>query len=221
MEMEHINENTIRVLIENEDLAERGITFLDLLGNHKQIESFFYSILEEVDVEEQFQETDAITFQVLPNRDGLELFISKNNSTSEGMNLTELSEGMNSDELTEFVKSQMMKEATEDSTEEHEDTIEKKYTEEVFRLASFEEMVQLAKEVYLQNVQTNLYEMNNEYFLQVTFYTDELSDEAIHDAKAQLLEFSRKTKTTPEILSEYGQLIMRQTALELTRHYFK
>ena len=30
MEMEHINENTIRVIIENEDLAERGITFLDL-----------------------------------------------------------------------------------------------------------------------------------------------------------------------------------------------
>ena len=28
MEMEHINENTIRVLIGNEDLADRGITFL-------------------------------------------------------------------------------------------------------------------------------------------------------------------------------------------------
>ena len=54
MEMEHINENTIRVLIENADLEERGVTFLDLLGNHKQIENFFYSILEEVDVEEQF-----------------------------------------------------------------------------------------------------------------------------------------------------------------------
>lgn len=40
MEMENINENTIRVLIENSDLEERGITFLDLLGNQKQIESF-------------------------------------------------------------------------------------------------------------------------------------------------------------------------------------
>ena len=77
MEMENINEHTIRVLIENADLEERGITFLDLLGNQKQIESFFYSILEEVDVDNQFQETDAITFQVLPNGNGLELFISK------------------------------------------------------------------------------------------------------------------------------------------------
>ncbi len=36
--------NTIRVLIGNEDLADRGITFLDLLGNHKDVENFFYSI---------------------------------------------------------------------------------------------------------------------------------------------------------------------------------
>ena len=45
MEMEHINENTIRVMIGSDDLAERGITFLDLLGNHREIEYFFYSIL--------------------------------------------------------------------------------------------------------------------------------------------------------------------------------
>ena len=37
MEMEHINENTIRVLIQGEDLVARGITFIDLLGNHQEI----------------------------------------------------------------------------------------------------------------------------------------------------------------------------------------
>ena len=78
MEMEHINENTIRVLIGHEDLEERGVSFLDLLGNHKEIENFFYSILEEVDIEEEFRGSEAVTFQVLPKGDGLELFISKN-----------------------------------------------------------------------------------------------------------------------------------------------
>ena len=53
MEMEHINENTIRVMIGHEDLEERGVSFLDLLGNHREIENFFYSILEEVDIEDQ------------------------------------------------------------------------------------------------------------------------------------------------------------------------
>ena len=44
MEMERINEDTIRVVIGNDDLNERGIRVLDLLGNHKHIESLFYSI---------------------------------------------------------------------------------------------------------------------------------------------------------------------------------
>lgn len=37
MEMERINANTIRVMLGNDDLAQRGITVLDLLGNHKQM----------------------------------------------------------------------------------------------------------------------------------------------------------------------------------------
>ncbi len=43
MEMERINENTIRVLVDNDDLSARGITILDLLGDHQQIEAFIVS----------------------------------------------------------------------------------------------------------------------------------------------------------------------------------
>jgi len=97
MEMEHINENTIRVLIKSEDLAARGITFLDLLGNHNEIENFFYSILEEVDIDEEFKGSEAVTFQVLPKGDGLELFISKN-LPPEGMeNFDEMNDEANED----------------------------------------------------------------------------------------------------------------------------
>ena len=35
----------------------------------------FYSILEEVDIDEEFKGSEAVTFQVLPKGDGLELFI--------------------------------------------------------------------------------------------------------------------------------------------------
>ncbi|MDD7321582.1 MAG: adaptor protein MecA, partial [Limosilactobacillus mucosae] len=76
MEMKRINENTIRVLLNNEDLNERGITVLDLLNHNQQIEDFFYSILEEVDADHQFQDNDLVTFQVRPQQDGLELYIT-------------------------------------------------------------------------------------------------------------------------------------------------
>lgn len=81
MEMKRINENTIRVLLNNEDLNERGITVLDLLNHNQQIEDFFYSILEgEVDADHQFQDNDLVTFQVRPQQDGLELYNHQNGS---------------------------------------------------------------------------------------------------------------------------------------------
>ena len=80
MEMEHIDENTIRVTISHDELSERGVTLWDLLSNRKQMEEFFYHILEEVDTEHAFIGNDTVTFQVLPGKDGmLDMIISKNN----------------------------------------------------------------------------------------------------------------------------------------------
>src|SRR5699024_11838538 len=61
-------------------LTARIIKFLDLRGNQKDIESFFYEILDEVDVKHEFRENNAVTFQLVPNKEsGLEIFITKVN----------------------------------------------------------------------------------------------------------------------------------------------
>ena len=44
MEMERINDDTILVRIENEDLQERGTSVTELLANPGEIEEFFHSI---------------------------------------------------------------------------------------------------------------------------------------------------------------------------------
>ena len=193
MEMEHINENTIRVLIKSEDLAARGITFLDLLGNHNEIENFFYSILEEVDIDEEFKGSEAVTFQVLPKGDGLELFISKN-LPPEGMeNFDEMNDEANED-ITDMLKKHVAAQLQE--SEQAED-IGNRF---VFELLRFEDMIQLASEVYLDA---------------------EVTDIEVENALSYLMEFAQRTSVTPEVLSEYGQLIMENDALELTRFYFK
>lgn len=209
MEMEHINENTIRVLIGNEDLADRGITFLDLLGNHKDVENFFYSILEEVDVEDEFQGSEAVTFQVLPKNDGLELFISKNVAMDDLSSLEGLSE-VNAD-VSELIRKQI--EADKAAADETNRNV-------IFELDNFEAMIQLSKEVFMQSVLTNLYTYNDRYYLQVLFLTDELEKTNVDNEIAQILEFAHKTTVTQDTLVEYGTCIMERSALELTRYYF-
>ena len=41
MQVDHINENTIRVRIDKEELARRGLKVLDLLGDKEKIQQFF------------------------------------------------------------------------------------------------------------------------------------------------------------------------------------
>ena len=214
MEMEHINENTIRVLIKSEDLAARGITFLDLLGNHNEIENFFYSILEEVDIDEEFKGSEAVTFQVLPKGDGLELFISKN-LPPEGMeNFDDMSDGSTED-ITDMLKKHVASQLQET---ESQPELGNRF---IFELNSFEAMVQLASEVYLDSVTTNLYQMNDRYYLEVQFMDNDTTDIEVEYALAYLMEFANRTQVTSEVLAEYGKIIMEHDALELTRYYFK
>ncbi|EPH97685.1 negative regulator of genetic competence [Enterococcus faecalis 13-SD-W-01] len=216
MEMEHINENTIRVVIGNEDLAERGISFLDLLGNHKEIETFFYSILEEVDIEEEFRGSEAVTFQVLPKGDGLELFISKNLPDEELAQSGDFAG--DPEEVSEFLRRQLM---DSEETEEKAKIPEAPEKEAVFIFDDFEQMVQLAKDVELESAWTNLYIFEDHYYLDVHFWLEELNKADVDNQIAKILEFANKSDITSARLDEYGKCLMERNALELTNYYFK
>lgn len=238
MEMERINENTIRVVIGSDDLSERGITVLDLLGNHKQIESFFYSILEEVDVDHQFQDNDAVTFQVLPNRNGLELFISKNadEDGATDVNVTDASVDSNHpDQVSDQIKAHLLekdgqkdyfsnyKSSTASDSNDIEDYLNddgQPTTTRVVRLHSFEDMISLARVLRLENAASNLYQYKGVYYLELIFFVNESSRESIKDELSVAYEYGDSTKVAPDVLAEHGKLIMEHSALELTRFHF-
>lgn len=202
MEMEHINENTIRVMIGHDDLEERGVSFLDLLGNHREIENFFYSILEEVDIEEEFQSSEAVTFQVLPKGDGLELFISKNMPDEEiGQNNEST---LNSADVSEFLQGQML------ANEEESDLTESTTASEqraIFVFNDFEQVIQLANDVQLESAWTDLYQLEERYYLVVHFWMENLNQTDVENQYARILEFAEKSTRTAEALNEYGQRI--------------
>ncbi|WP_105956288.1 adaptor protein MecA [Apilactobacillus quenuiae] len=93
MEMQRINEDTIKVMISNDELSERGVDVLSLLGDEDRIESFLYGILEEIDADKEFKDTSAVTFQVVPNKSGLEMFIKNNHLTEKDIDKNNLSSG--------------------------------------------------------------------------------------------------------------------------------
>ncbi|KRM68618.1 adaptor protein [Apilactobacillus ozensis DSM 23829 = JCM 17196] len=210
MEMERINEDTIRVLINNSDLDERGITVLDLLGNRKQIEGFFYSILEEVDSEHQFQQDGSVTFQVLPNKNGLELFISKGEHIDQDDSFSNSTTIDNND----------IKNADNYSLNNNDDAYTRNF---IIKFNSFEDFISLSKVLRIENGASNLYFYKSKYFLELTFFVNVggTDEESIKDSLAIAYEYGNKFDKNSRFFDEHGKRIMDTGALELARYYFK
>lgn len=225
MEMERLNANTIRVLLGNDDLAERGITVLDLLGNHKQIETFFYSILDEVDKDHTFASEGGVTFQVMPSQSGLELLISRNED--EGGDDSQ--EGPQTDEngVPDFIRQQLNALDEPDGSDEASDEGsfidggQADKTEVVLKLQSFEDFIALAQELRLEGASSDLYSYNDDYYLVLTFYANKASSGEIADQTALALEYGARVSLSADVLAEYGKLLMPTSALETGRYYFK
>jgi adapter protein MecA 1/2 len=225
MEMERINDDTIRVMIENEDLQDRGITVMDLLGNQERIESFFYSILEEVDEEHDFEDNEQVTFQILPNRNGLELFISKAEPSEQLGNLLQhLSDSQKSDDekIDGHVKNALGRTDGDDVVETTDHSHNKhvpKTSEFVLKFKTFEALLDLANEQVLHEFVQQVYRYQHAYFAYVNF-DDMQSEERVKDYLAIALEYSQRSNLSIDVLHEHGEQLFDNQPLEMIQRLF-
>lgn len=221
MEKKRLDENTIQVIIDQDDLDERGITMLDLLGNQRQIEDFFYSILSEVDTEHEFKNNDSVTFQALPIKDGLELIISKNTNKRDACS------GMSS--ISKMIADQLKEHDSKTFDDDHQhsvinDSNVKDEVSDVFviKFENFEDFISLANVLDDDTLTSDLFLYHHKYYLVVhDLNGNNYSSDSILNYEAIASEYGKLVKTSPSLLAEHGKKIMSQSALDTARYYFK
>ncbi len=220
MEIEHINEDTIRVKIENSDLIERGVTFLDLLSNQKQIERFFYSILEEVDLDDEFKDSNAVTFQVMPKNNGLELFISK------GANVDEDIINHFNDQANLSFDDYLTGEDDYHYDLDHHEEGSKQVDPDLQRIISFddiEKVILLAHDIDSFWLSSALYYQDQTYYLYLAFEGEEEdTNESYRELLfAKALEYGEESQVTKDVIQEHCKCIIDQDALATLAKYFE
>ena len=173
MEMERINDDTFLLRIENQDLIDRGTSIPELLGNPGEIEGFFHSILEEMGVLNQFEDSDGLSFQIMPNPDGLELYVTRivdmgDESTDERMVRNIVDTIQHS--LTDRIGKKRKEDKEEGkispkpviNTEDKSSTLKPIDVTVVFE--DFEDFVSMAKETAGEFDQSVLYRYSGHYF---------------------------------------------------------
>lgn len=217
MEMERINEDTILFRIDNKDLRDRGTSIPDLLSNPGEIEEFFHSILVEMDVIDQFEDSDGMSFQVMPSPEGLELYV------------TRLMNDMEMDESEQMVKSlvdtlqhslgkRMGQKRKRPAIQEEEEVQEPQPLDVTMYFDSFEDFIALAKNYPYAVQLSTLYRYDDLYFLHV--YQPANAGEDFLTDLAMLREYGEFSRISWEVLQEYGQVVMADNAFETAKQYF-
>ena len=223
MQVHRINANTIKVSMNAEELKERGITILDLLGNKNEIQKFFYEILSEVDTEHEFTKEQPVTFQVMPSNSGLELLISKvpdgeeKEKPAKDDPLRQLLEGLGEKKLkpasadTIFGSSKGKNNSNEEVNENRR----------IFKLENIEAAISLADALVVPELASSLYVYRHTYYLDCAFLDSGFSEMKPADAWIIANEFGQgMTEKEFAPIKKMGKCLIRQDALDNLRHYF-
>lgn len=215
MEMERINDHTIRVMMENEDLQDRGTSVRDLLNDRDKIESFFYSILSEVDTNHDFVDDDKVSFQILPNQDGLELFISRLDGQNQISDVLESIAKSNQDQDSiEIDEVSDQRRATLQARDSSEGM---RYSEDrpvkVYSFANVDELINLSHSVANVTVSNGLYRYQGQVYLIVDYTSLDLSDSYFIMLMALIEEFATTAEVSDDVLIEHGEVIYEDNAL--------
>lgn len=229
MDFERINEDTIRVMMTQEDLSDYDVVVMDLLESQEKMERFFYAVLEDVDTDHDFMDNDAVTFQILPSGQGLELFISKNLEDPTGMQkavakaLHQREGAEPDDDVKEELLNRLLgfDDATpnkdERQTEIADDMVD---TQIQVEFASFEDVLNFAQMQPKLYAEEQLFRYQDKYYLVMTF-ADTHDMATIKDSTAIAREYGTVSPISADVLQEHGEQIFNQEATLQLRHYFE
>ena len=236
MQVDHINNNTIRVRIGKQELANRGLKVLDLLGDKNKIQHFFYSILDEIDTDHSFSQDAPVTFQVMPNNGGLDLLITKVTEKDRN-NLAQLFDNdftdnnkKNNDARKSFLDLEPEDEETDkDESNEPADSSQPKVNKQFWKLqkkqaysfTDLDQVTELAESLKANDLSSSLYFERGKFYLELIFTSQDYSEIKPADAWAIANEYGIKVKTSEMArVRTNGKCLLTNDALDQLRHYF-
>lgn len=217
MEIERINEDTVKFFLSYIDIEERGFTREEVWNNREKSEELFWDMMDEINEEAEFAVEGPLWIQVHAKNEGIEVTVTRALPNHEQLNGPPFDED---DPRRMFHPSNiesyhdienMLTEGLEKNAEWHDN---------VFKFTEFENVIRIASRMHGYAAKTSLYLYENQYYLHVLY------DEALMDTHQKtnmfsvLSEFGRPSKVTIHLLEEYGKVIIEDDVFTQIEKYF-
>ncbi|MEY4479991.1 MAG: hypothetical protein RLZZ267_669 [Bacillota bacterium] len=195
MKIERLNHDKIRIFLTFDDLSERGIQKDDMWREIPKVHELFSEMMDQAYTEVGFDASGPLAVEVFSTpAQGMIVVVTR------GKGMIQLDDDYDSDDVYEV-----------ELTIEQTDMISYAFNE-------FDELVLAAESLLPFFKGGRLYNYKGVYILQID--SDEMNDVQANRIVALLSEFAEVSPVTPEVLEEYGKVVMPELAVETICRYF-
>jgi adapter protein MecA 1/2 len=219
MEIERINEHTVKFYISYVDIEERGFDRDEIWYNREKSEELFWEMMDEVHQEEEFTVEGPLWIQIQALDKGLEVLVTRAQLSKEGHKFElPVDDKFPVDEKIESLLDSQFN--PKSLNEPSIDRIEEDHFQFLIHFHDFEDVISLSHRTTLNKLVNSLHSFEGKYYLYIEFNEEHYTEEELENMLSIVLEYGNESTMTIHRLIEYGNEIIKENALEGIRHYF-
>ncbi|EGD28813.1 adaptor protein [Streptococcus sanguinis SK72] len=236
MEMKQISDSTIKITIQLEDLEERGMEMADFLVPQEKTEEFFYTILDELEMPDNFLDSGMLSFRVTPKPDKVDVFVTKS-KLDKNLSFEDLADLPDMDELSHMSPDEFLKTLEKSIFEKSKEDIEavqsletaeaeegaqfsqeaadeqltenaERYIYYILRFEDIKAAAAFAQTVDYKIDLSELYKYDSAYYLTILVDVEGFPDRYPAWLLAKMREFADDSDITRAVLQEHGYLLL-------------
>lgn len=217
MEIERINETTIKFYITYHDIERRGFDKEEIWYNRERGEELFFEMMNEVNDEDTFEMNGPLWVQVHALDKGLEVIVTRGQINDGNVKL-EIPVGDDKEDspvdqsIVDMLDQQFVHDKDNELVKDHSLSV-------VIGFRDFEELISLSHS-FQEEINNSLHHFEDKYYIFVTLdesFTDEQQDNLL----SRMLEFGYESDITIHRMLEYGKTIIEDDALKVVREQFR
>lgn len=236
MEMKQISDSTIKITIQLEDLEERGMEMADFLVPQEKTEEFFYTILDELEMPDNFLDSGMLSFRVTPKPDKVDVFVTKS-KLDKNLSFEDLADLPDMDELSHMSPDEFLKTLEKSIFEKSKEDIEavqsletaeaeegaqfsqeaadeqltenaERYIYYILRFEDIKATAAFAQTVDYKIDLSELYKYDSVYYLTILVDVEGFPERYPSWLLAKMREFADDSDITRAVLQEHGHLLL-------------
>ncbi|WP_100404841.1 adaptor protein MecA [Bacillus solitudinis] len=211
MEIERVNETTIKFFITYNDIEDRGFDRDEIWYNRERGEELFFEMMNEANDRDEFELDGPLWIQVHALDKGLEIVVTRGQVTDGNVKL-EIPVTQDKNDLEEDLVDLMNDDSDDDDNPES--------LELIIRFRDFEDIISLSHNFFVDDLENGLYHFEGRYYLHVLFNDETYNEDEQDDMLSQMLEYGFESDISIYRIKEYGKEIIAESALTNLRKAF-